>query len=124
MFFNLVNVTNNGRGVRIVQEQQHLFHCPVVHRALFLFWRLLLRRRSPDALRDISLALLLAGIMGNLTDRLVHGHVIDFLLFNLHVPLANPGPPLTWPTPASASRSSALSFTRSRSPAAAAENPL
>ena len=30
--------------------------------------------------------------MGNLTDRLLHGHVIDFLLFDLHVPLAHPWP--------------------------------
>jgi signal peptidase II len=43
-------------------------------------------------LRDISLALLLGGIMGNMTDRFVHGHVIDFALFDLHVPFAHPWP--------------------------------
>ena len=42
--------------------------------------------------RRVALALLFAGIMGNLTDRLAHGHVIDFLLFDLHVPLAHPWP--------------------------------
>jgi signal peptidase II len=26
------------------------------------------------------------------TDRIRHGHVVDFLLFDLHVPLANPWP--------------------------------
>ena len=36
--------------------------------------------------------LLLPGVLGNLTDRIVHGHVIDFLLFDLHVPLAHPWP--------------------------------
>ena len=36
--------------------------------------------------------LLLPGVLGNLTDRLVHGHVVDFLLFDLHVPLAHPWP--------------------------------
>ena len=30
--------------------------------------------------------------MGNLTDRLLHGAVIDFLLFDLHVPFAHPWP--------------------------------
>ena len=45
-----------------------------------------------DLWRDISLALLLAGILGNLTDRLLYGHVIDFLLFNLHVRYADPWP--------------------------------
>jgi signal peptidase II len=54
--------------------------------ALVVVLALLLRRRTPDALRDISLALLLAGIMGNLTDRFIHGHVIDFLVFDLHIP--------------------------------------
>jgi signal peptidase II len=51
-----------------------------------------LRHRQSDAWRDVSLALLLAGILGNLTDRLLHGHVIDFLLFNLHVRYADPWP--------------------------------
>jgi signal peptidase II len=53
---------------------------------------LLVRRRQPDAWRDLSLALLLAGILGNLTDRLLYGHVIDFLLFNLHIRYADPWP--------------------------------
>ncbi|MDQ6623651.1 MAG: signal peptidase II, partial [Verrucomicrobiota bacterium] len=34
----------------------------------------------------------LAGVLGNLTDRFLHGHVIDFLLFDLHVPFAHPWP--------------------------------
>ena len=69
---------------------------PVLHLSAVIPCRgaaLLLRRtRSRDPLRDISLALLLGGIMGNLTDRFLHGHVIDFALFDLHVPLAHPWP--------------------------------
>ena len=34
----------------------------------------------------------IAGILGNLTDRLLYGHVIDFLLFDLHVRYADPWP--------------------------------
>ena len=60
--------------------------------ALLFVVSLLVRRRSRDVWRDVSLALLLAGILGNLTDRLLYGHVIDFLLFDLHVPLAHPWP--------------------------------
>lgn len=33
-----------------------------------------------------------AGILGNLTSRLFYGYVVDLLLFNLHVPLAQPWP--------------------------------
>ena len=69
---------------------------PVLHLSAVIPRRgaaLLLRRtRSRDPLRDISLALLLGGIMGNLTDRFLHGHVIDFALFDLHVPFAHPWP--------------------------------
>jgi signal peptidase II len=39
-----------------------------------------------------GVALLVGGILGNLTDRIIHGHVVDFLLFDLHVRFANPWP--------------------------------
>ena len=45
-----------------------------------------------DRLSKWGVALLLPGILGNLTDRLVHNHVVDFLLFDLHVPYAHPWP--------------------------------
>jgi signal peptidase II len=45
-----------------------------------------------DRLSRWGAALLLGGILGNVTDRLVHGYVVDFLLFDLHVPWANPWP--------------------------------
>ena len=37
-----------------------------------------------------GLCLLLPGILGNVTDRLTRGHVVDFLSFNLHFPHADP----------------------------------
>ena len=40
----------------------------------------------------IAVCLLSAGVLGNLTDRIVRHHVVDFLLFNLHVPHADPWP--------------------------------
>jgi signal peptidase II len=89
--FSLVNVTNNGADFGSFKNNNTFFI--VLSCVAFVFvLALLLRRRSRDALRDISLALLLAGVMGNLTDRFVHDHVIDFLLFDLHIPLAHPWP--------------------------------
>jgi signal peptidase II len=85
--FSLVNVTNDGAAFGSFKNN-NTFFIVLSCVALGFVLALLLRRRSPDALRDISLALLLAGIMGNLTDRFLHGHVIDFLLFDLHIPLA------------------------------------
>jgi signal peptidase II len=90
-FFSLVNVTNTGAAFGSFRGN-NAFFIVLSCLALVVVLALLLRRRSPDALRDISLALLLAGVMGNLTDRFLHGHVIDFLLFDLHIPLAHPWP--------------------------------
>jgi signal peptidase II len=86
-FFTLVNVTNTGAAFGSFRNN-NTFFIVLSCIAMGVVLALLLRRRSPDALRDFSLALLLAGIMGNLTDRFLHGHVIDFLLFDLHIPLA------------------------------------
>jgi signal peptidase II len=41
------------------------------------FWRSALGLR--DRLAQICFGLLCGGIVGNLTDRLLHGHVIDFI---------------------------------------------
>jgi signal peptidase II len=90
-FFNLVNVTNTGAAFGSFRNN-NTFFIVISSIALVVVLVLLLRRRLPDVWRDVSLALLLAGILGNLTDRLLYGHVIDFLLFDLHIPYADPWP--------------------------------
>ncbi len=90
-FFSLVHVTNTGAAFGSFRDNNWFFI--ILSCVAFIFvLALLLRKRSRDTLRDVSLALLLSGIMGNLTDRFLHGHVIDFLLVDLHVPFANPWP--------------------------------
>ncbi|MFL6519349.1 MAG: signal peptidase II [Chthoniobacterales bacterium] len=91
-FFHLVNVTNDGAAFGSFKNNNTFFIVLSCVAFVFVFALLLRRMRSRDRLRDISLSLLLAGIMGNLTDRFLHGHVIDFALFDLHVPLAHPWP--------------------------------
>jgi signal peptidase II len=90
-FFDVVNVTNTGAAFGSFKNNNSFFIL-VSCIALIVVVTLLVRRRSRDAWRDVSLGLLLAGILGNLTDRLLYGHVFDFLLFDLHVPLAHPWP--------------------------------
>jgi signal peptidase II len=90
-FLALVNVTNTGAAFGSFKNN-NTFFVAISCLALLFVVSLLVRRRSQDTWRDVSLALLLAGILGNLTDRLLNGHVIDFLLFDLHVPLAHPWP--------------------------------
>ena len=46
----------------------------------------------PDRFSRIGTGLLVGGILGNVTDRVLHGHVVDFLLFDLHVRFADPWP--------------------------------
>jgi signal peptidase II len=91
-FFSLVSVTNDGAAFGSFKNNNTFFIALSCVAFVFVFALLLRRKRTRDPLRDVSLALLLAGIMGNLTDRFLHGHVIDFALFDLHVPLAHPWP--------------------------------
>ena len=90
-FFSLANVPNTGAAFGTFRGNNNFF-IAISFVALVVVLGLLLRARTPDRWRDLSLALLLAGIVGNLTDRLLYGHVIDFLLFDLHVPYAHPWP--------------------------------
>lgn len=89
--FSLVNVTNTGAAFGSFKNNNSFF-VAISCVALLFVLGLLVRQRSQDSWRDLSLALLLAGILGNLTDRLLYGHVIDFLLFDLHIPYAHPWP--------------------------------
>src|SRR5256714_117845 len=103
-FFHLVNITNNGAAFGSFKNNNNFFIAISFVALLFALILLLGRHESgasdrPQSLwwtrnfwRDFSLALLLAGVLGNLTDRLLYGHVIDFLLFDLHVPFAHPWP--------------------------------
>lgn len=50
------------------------------------------RNVFPDTLSKAGIGLLVGGILGNVTDRFLHGHVVDFLLFDLHVRFADPWP--------------------------------
>jgi signal peptidase II len=90
-WFDLVNITNTGAAFGSFKNN-NTFFIVISGLALLFVLALLVRRRSWDVWRDVSLALLAAGVLGNLTDRLLYGHVIDFLLFDLHLPYAHPWP--------------------------------
>ena len=90
-WFDLVNITNTGAAFGSFKNN-NTFFIVISGLALLFVVALLVRRRSWDVWRDVSLALLAAGVLGNLTDRLLYRHVIDFLLFDLHFPYAHPWP--------------------------------
>src|SRR6266550_1885933 len=102
-FFHLVNITNTGAAFGSFKDNNAFFIAISCVALLFALILLLGRHRAgseqskslwltPHFWQDLSLALLVAGVLGNLTDRLLYGHVIDFLLFDLHVPFAHPWP--------------------------------
>ena len=102
-FFHLVNITNTGAAFGSFKNNNAFFIVISCIALLFALVLLLARQERAESdhpksrwwtrnWRDLSLALLLAGVLGNLTDRLLYGHVIDFLLFDLHVPFAHPWP--------------------------------
>ena len=103
-FFHLVNITNTGAAFGSFKNNNTFFIAISCAAALLALVLLLIRPKAggssegksvwltSNRWRDFSLALLLAGVLGNLTDRLLYGHVIDFLLFDLHIPFAHPWP--------------------------------
>jgi signal peptidase II len=90
-FFDLVYYGNTGAAFSVLTGNNRFFVAlsVVALAALVFFFH---RGAFKDRPSRWAVALLLAGILGNLTDRLVHGHVVDFLLFNLHVRYADPWP--------------------------------
>jgi signal peptidase II len=85
--FSLVHVSNTGAAFSLLQGN-NLFFIALATLAVAVVIFLLVRDRwQSDPSRrllgvtKISFALLAAGILGNLTDRLVKGSVVDFLHF-------------------------------------------
>jgi signal peptidase II len=90
-WFYLVQWHNTGAAFSMLTNNNVFFIAlaAVALVALGVFWR---KGAFRDRMTGVGAALLTAGILGNLTDRLVHQFVVDFLLFDLHVPFANPWP--------------------------------
>jgi signal peptidase II len=90
-FFDLVYWANTGAAFSFLTGNNLFFIglSAVAFAALIYFF---LRGAFKDRLSRWAVGLLVGGILGNVTDRLVHGHVVDFLLFNLHVRFADPWP--------------------------------
>jgi signal peptidase II len=90
-YFNLVYWKNTGAAFSIGDGNNWLFiGLSIVALIGFVIaWN---RGIFKEALSQWGVALLIGGILGNVTDRIHLGHVVDFLLFDLHVRFANPWP--------------------------------
>lgn len=83
-FFNVVRVHNAGAAFSFLAGaggwQRWFFTVIGVGAAIFIVW--MLRSHSEQKLFSFALACILGGAIGNVIDRVVHGHVIDWLDFH------------------------------------------
>jgi signal peptidase II len=94
-FFNLVLAYNPGAAFSFLSNQggwQRYFFAAIAIGAVgFIIY--LLRKHAGQRMFCWALALIMGGALGNLIDRLMYGHVIDFLDFHLsgigHFPAFN-----------------------------------
>ena len=84
-FFNLVLAYNKGAAFSFLASesgwQRHLF--TIISIGAILFFLYLLRRHAAQKMFCWGVSLLLGGAIGNLIDRVLYGHVIDFLDFHV-----------------------------------------
>ncbi|MBT7981541.1 MAG: signal peptidase II [Akkermansiaceae bacterium] len=84
-FFNLVRVHNtgiafgkfnDGDGSNVIFTVISL----LAFLGIIFFW---IRGHFPGKLNQFAVALITAGVAGNVTDRILHGYVVDFLDFHI-----------------------------------------
>ena len=85
-FFNLVLAYNRGAAWGFLQNeggwQRYFFTAIGIGAVGFIIY--LLRRHAGQRLFCWALALIMGGAIGNIIDRVLYGHVIDFLDFHLN----------------------------------------
>lgn len=81
-FFNLVQVHNKGAAFGMLRDHPWIFLI-LASAALIVLAVITITRRVTEPLTRVAVAVLAAGVAGNLVDRIIHGHVIDFLDFIL-----------------------------------------
>jgi signal peptidase II len=83
-FFNVVRVHNEGAAFSFLAGasgwQRWLFTGVGVAAVMFILW--MLRSHAGQRLFAFAMSCLLGGAIGNLVDRVVYGHVVDFLQFH------------------------------------------
>ena len=86
-FFYLVHIGNDGAAWGMLSGQGRLLGCIAILVLVCLYY---FRKKLEitKASAQVYFGLLTGGILGNVTDRILHGHVIDFLDF--HLPFSVP----------------------------------
>ena len=84
-FFDIVRVHNEGMAFGILNDWEYAneLFCVVATVAVVVVTVLWRRGAFPTLMTRLAAALLISGILGNATDRLLHHYVVDFLSFDL-----------------------------------------
>jgi signal peptidase II len=90
-FFTLVHWGNTGAAFSSFNDKNGMFIALSAITLVVLAY-FAIRGAFQHAATRLAVCLLSAGVLGNVTDRIRLHHVVDFLLFYLHVPFANPWP--------------------------------
>lgn len=86
-FFYIVHIGNEGAAWGMLSGHSGWLALFALF-ALFIIYKIRHSLELDRSIMQISFGLLIGGIIGNLVDRLLHGHVIDFLDF--HFPFSIP----------------------------------
>ena len=76
-FFRITRVANSGSAFGLLGGQNFVLTAIAVVGVILILW--FFRAAEQRVLVRAALGLMLAGALGNLTDRLANGHVIDFI---------------------------------------------
>ena len=83
-FFNIVRAHNTGAAFSFLAGaagwQRWFFVGLGIAASVFIVW--MLRKHPDQTLFCFAVSLILGGALGNVIDRLLHGHVVDFLDFH------------------------------------------
>ena len=80
-FFHITFITNTGAGFGILKNQNSLFiFIAIVVLGIIFYYYDKIPGTKPMI---VAFGFLLGGIIGNLVDRIFHGHVIDFIDFRI-----------------------------------------
>jgi signal peptidase II len=80
-FFNLVRVHNSGAAFSFLAGasgwQRWFFVCLGLVASGFIVW--MLNKHPTQTLFCFAISMIMGGALGNVVDRLLHGHVVDFI---------------------------------------------
>ena len=81
-FFNIMYVRNTGAAFSIMENSRVLFIVIGIV-AIYLIWRFFIKDKQLNNYYIVIYSMLIAGIIGNMIDRILYGYVIDYLSFNI-----------------------------------------